>query len=375
MKKQVLIQAFALLGLSGIFAQTCNDEHIMSLKNNWEYLKSKPVVPEISSPPNTQAAILKKGETIKKLFLDFYPVGIGGYVINNGVGYLDEYSEYAPKGVAAYTFSMTLFPFWCNKENGNKLITDKAYLTDTGVDIFINHGMSIMQSYGEAFEYEGKPVKLFRLAHQLGNFKDMPLYDAFGKEHAYAVLLTHDNQKPYRELSQREYLQIIRNYWQKELEKTKGLISNAEKELLKMIEDAKKEYTGEMRDMILKELNAQLPEIRRQSKENMENFTKQEPPVLVDIDNYLANTPETELQKTAIPIAEGSHRGFGSEKDGYYKVVVKNENYFKKSLPVDAAQFILVWWDYLAEYTPTVSLKNSFEKNFDFNQLKAMIDK
>src|SRR5690606_29841016 len=142
-----------------------------------------------------QVAILKKGETIKKLFLDFYPVGIGGYVINNGIGYLDEYSEYAPKGVAAYTFSMTLFPFWCNKEKGNKLITDKAYLTDTGVDIFINHGMSIMQSYGEPFEYEGKPINLFRLAHQIGNLKDMPLYDAFGKEHAYAVLLTHDNQK------------------------------------------------------------------------------------------------------------------------------------------------------------------------------------
>lgn len=375
MKKYVLIQVFALFGLSGIFAQSCSDAQIMSLKNAWEYLKSNPVVPKISTPPNTQSAILKKGETIKKLFLDFYPVGMGGYVVNNGVGYLDEYSEYAPKGVAAYTFSMTFYPFWCNKENGNKLVTDKGYLTDTGVDLFINHGMSIMQSYGEAFEYEGKPIKLFRLAHQLGNLKDMPLYDAFGKEHAYALLLTHDNQKPYREISQREYLTIIRNHYQKEFEKTKGIISNAENELLKMIEDAKKEYTGEMRDMILKELYAQLPEIRRQSKENMENFTKEGPSELDAIDNYLANTPETELKKTAIPIAEGSHRGFGSEKDGYYKVVVKNENYFKKSLPVDAAQFILVWWDYLPHQTPTVFLKDSFEKRFRFDQLQILIDK
>ena len=375
MNKYILPIVIFLLGCSGIIAQTCNDELIMSLKNNWEYSRSTPVVPKISSSPSTQAAILKKAEIVRKLFLDFYPLGVGGYVKNNGVGYLDEYSEHAPKGIAAYTFSMTFYPFWCNKEKGNKLVTDKGFLTDTGIDIFVNHGMSIMQSFGEAFEFEGKPVKLFRLAHQLGNFKDMPLYDAFGKEHAFAVLITHDNQKPYREISQREYLQIIRNYWQKELEKTKTQIGDTEKELLKMIEDAKKEYTGELRESIIKELNAQLPEIRRQAKENLKNLDNEGPSELAAIDYYLANTPEKELQKTAIPIAEGSHRGFGTEKDRYYKIVVKNENYFNKSWPLDAAQFILVWWDYLPEYTSTAYLKDSFEENFDFNQLKAIIDK
>jgi hypothetical protein len=374
MKKYVIIPVFVLFGLSGIFAQTCNDAKIMALKNAWVFRKATPVIPNISSNSKTQTSILKKAETIKKLFLDAYPVGVGGSVINNGVGYLDEYSEYAHNGIAAYTFSMTFYPFWCNKSKGNRLVTDKAYLTDVGIDIFVNHGMSIMQAYGDAFVSDGKPIKLFRLAHQLGTFQNMPLYDGFGKDHAFALLFTHDNQLPYRELSQREYLTIIRNYWQKELEKTKGLISSAEQELLKMIEDAKKEHTGELREMIVKELIAQLPEIRRQSKENMENFNIEGPAELTAIDDYLANTPEAELQKTAIPISEGSHRGFGSEKDGYYKVVVKNEDYFKKSLPVDAAQFILVWWDYHPHNTPTVYLKDNFEKNFDFEQIRAMVD-
>ncbi len=353
-----------------LLAQSCSDSLIMTKKNPWKFEKMQSTSSVTTAPASAFPAIFKNTDTYGKMFMEIYPEAKGGIV--KGVGYINEPSDYIIKGIAPYRYTVSFNPYWCNKTKNDQLITDPKYLTVSNAEVQANNLMSIMQMLPEEYQWNGKPIRLFRLSKTKGELNGFKLFEGNGFGNASAILFTHDNKLPYRILTRKEYLELTRDYWVREMEKTKALIGGAEKEILDMIEKTKKEYSGEMRDMMLKELNTQLVEVRKQSKANMDNFKKDNYSEIDSIDNYLKNASAAALLQPAIPVATGVHRGFTTEKNGGNLIVVIDESYFKKSLPVHAAQFLIFYWYYIDGSVGSLYLKEILEKKFSLERLKSM---
>lgn len=326
-----------------------------------------------TAPASSFSAIFKNTDAYGKMYTAIYPEARGGLV--RGAGYINDPSEYIIKGIAPYRYSVSFNPYWCNKEKNNELVTNPIYLTVSLSEVLANNLMPILESLPDEYQWNGKPTRLYKLSKIKGELNGYKVFEGNGYSTASAILLTHDNKLPYRVLTRKEYLEITRDYLLRGMDRTKATIGGAEKEVLDMIENTKKEFTGEIRDLMLKELNTQLLEVRKQSKSNMQNFKSDNYSEIDSIDNYIKKTSVSELQQPAIPVATGFHRGFTTEQDGGNQIVVIDEAYFNRALPVHAAQFLIFYWYYIKGSAGSLYLKKTLENKFPLEKLRAMIDK
>ena len=188
------------------------------------------------------------------------------------------------------------------------------------------------------------------------------------------MIVTHGGRLPYRALTQREYLEIVRAHWEKELANEAGLADVQEQRIKQQMEEVKKELTGDTLAAVLKGLNEQLAAMGPERQKRAAVIEKMREQEITPIDRYLATTPAPALQQVAIPKAPGDHRGFITEKEGGNKIVVLDESYLDTTLPPQAAQLIAVWWYNTPEYAGSRLFRERIEQGFPFGKLKAMVD-
>ena len=90
---------------------------------------------------------------------------------------------------------------------------------------------------------------------------------------------------------------------------------------------------------------------------------------------FLSNNTDQELEKPAIldQVNQIEFKEFTTEEKGGMLVRL-NPGYFDMKLPKYMPQFLIAYWEW-DEGTPQNYWKDQIEKNFDFNALKAMLDK
>ena len=168
---------------------------------------------------------------------------------------------------------------------------------------------------------------------------------------------------------------MIRNRWQKEMKTGMATMDESEKQMLDMIENAKKEYTGELRDNMLKELNSQLEQYRKRKGSDSQKLSSGIQLELDTIEYAFKHYSEEELNKPAIPIAENVYRGFTTEKEGGNYFVVLNDSYFKKNLPDYAQQVFVMYYFYFPEDPRSIPFLKAIRDKFPYDKLITLIDK
>ena len=372
MKKEFL----AWLMLGGFFgntaAQSCKDAEILAMKSKWQFEKNAYYEDQLGMTATLASHIFKNTDVYKTLFVTAYPEPFGGQM--EGYAKIPDPSVFDIKGHQAYAYNTSYFGFHCNADKTD-IVTDRDFLSGNDADLQANDLRGVLEDVAGEFELNGKPIQVFRLAHALKSPNGLMSFEAFGHDSSVAVLITHDNKLPYRFLTRKEYLTMIRTYWQKQYQKGLSASDESEKQILDMIESAKKDYTGDMRDRMLKELNSQLEQYRKRKGADQKNLNTGNQLELDSIEYAFAHLSEEELKKPAIPKASDVYRGFITEKEGGNYFVVLDDAYFKKNLPSWAAQTFVLKSYYEKADPGSLPWVTAIRNKFPFEKLKTLIDK
>lgn len=368
-----LVLFLGAFGLTAAVARAqCTDATVMGKVTKWEFRGHKGHVAD-GVPQTAERAIFRTTGVWQQMFVSAYPEGRGG-LIKGDETVLDT-SDFTLPGLIPYRFEASFWPFWCNPQRGNTLISDQAYLNINPAEVTANDLRYVIETIsGDGYELNGHPVALFTLAHTMGTLAGLTLYQAYGHDDAFAVVVTHGGRLPYRVLTEREYLHAVKAHWEKELARESGVADEQEKEIKQQIQEVRKELTGDTLAAVLAGLNQQLAALAPMREKRAAMIQKMREQEIAPIDRYLATTPAPVLERPAIPKAPGDHRGFITEKDGGNKIVVLDASYLDKALPPQAAQVITVWWYYSPEHAGSRFFKERIEQGFPFDELKAMVD-
>ena len=70
------------------------------------------------------------------MFVSAYPEGRGGLI--KGDETILDTSDFTLPGLIPYKFEASFWPFWCNPQRGNVLISDQAYLNINPAEVTAN---------------------------------------------------------------------------------------------------------------------------------------------------------------------------------------------------------------------------------------------
>lgn len=369
MKKNILLLVLFTLPLGkGLYGQISSDASVSGIKPVWEFVGNK-YNKNIMTPAQADN-IFKKTDVYKTYFVSAYQELYGDSLKGRAV--IPEPSVYDINGIQAYSYWTYVVGFHYNKEN-KKIMGDTRIIGIANLQTNDLHG--VLEDVSGEFELNGKPIQVFKLAHELKDPKGLKAFEAFGHDNCVAYLFTHDNKLPYRYLTRKEYLTMIRNRWQKEMGTGMASMDESEKQMLDMIENAKKEYTGELRDNMLKELNSQLEQYRKRKGSDSQKLNSGVQLELDSIEYAFKHYSEEELKKPAIPKADDVYRGFITEKEGGYNFVVLDDSYFKKNLSKYAQQVFVMWYYYFPEDPLSIPFLKAIRDKFPYDKLKTLIDK
>jgi len=372
MIKKIIFGLTAIIFSNQLFAQLCKDADILPIKTKWKFEQDAYMLRQPGLTSSLVSKIFKNTNEYKSLFTSAYPQPYGGII--RGFGYIPQPSIFDIKGHQAYEFKISYFGYHCNKAK-TEIVTDPNYLSSSNAAIRANDLSDILKHVTYEFELEGKPIRVFQLAHRLNDLRGFMQFAGFRNTVSGAVLITHEEKLPYRFLTRREYLTIIKTHWQKEWKKGLASVDEEEKRILGMIEKTKKEFTGDMREAMLKDLNIALEQARKRKEPNKKRMNADYKKELDSIDFAFAHYSEDELKMPAIPKAEIFYRGFITEKEGGHYLVVLNESYFRNNLSPYAAQTLVLRWDYNDTDPGAIPWLKAIRDDFPFDKLKTLIDK
>ncbi|MBI1343673.1 MAG: hypothetical protein GC171_12125 [Terrimonas sp.] len=373
MIKYILASGLFLITLAPhLFAQTCSDADVIAIKTKWVFDKDA----YNRFQPGITATLLKNvfenTAAYKQLFIAAYPEPSGGLM--KGYAYIVDQTNYHIRGHADYVYNATYFGYRCAKDK-NEVIIDPEKLSINMAELRANNLRGVLEEVADSFELNGKPVRVFRLAHALKDPRGFHSFEGLGHDNSIAVLFTHNDILPYRYLTRKEYLSMIKTYWEKLMKNGMALVDEQEKQILDMEASAKKDYTGELRENMLKELNSQLEQYRKRkgaNKQHLDSGIQQE---LDSIDYAFKHYSDKELREPAIPKADDVYRGFITEKEGGFYFVILDSSYFKKNLPSYAAQTLVLQSYYLETEPGALSWVKAIREKFPYDKLKTLIDK
>lgn len=353
-------------------AQSCNDEMALVVQEKWSFLENTFVRDQPGLTSDLIKAIFQNTDNYKQLFINAYPNPFGGMI--RGYASIPALSVYDLAFGKFFQYQVDYFGYHCDSKK-IRLVTEKEYLSISNARIQANHLGAIMDEVDLPFQLEGKEVKLFRLAHRVEGATYPLTFHAFGNENRVAFLFTHEHSVPFRFITQREYLQMIRQNLEGQLNYGLAAIDEAENTIKEMINETNKEPDSEIRQMMLKELNSQLEQYQARKILDRNNLSSGMQTQLDSIDHYLKSAPESELKKPAIPVAIGVHLGFTTEKDGGHQLVILDEKYLKRNLPASAAQCLVLLWDHIDSDPGAVLWREAMETKFPFENLRNLLDK
>jgi hypothetical protein len=369
MKKNILLLALFTVHLGqGLFAQLSSEKNVLEPDTRWEFVGNKynkNVMTDMLA-----GKIFKNTDVYKTFFVSAYQ-DLNGVSLR-GRAVIPEPSVYDINGLQAYSY----WTYVNGLEYDKEMKPIQGVTRNSGRAVLqVNDLRGVLEDVSGDFELNGKPIQVFKLAHELKDPTGLKAFEAFGHENCVAYLFTHDNKLPYRFLTRKEYLNMIKSHWQKIMGAGMTSMDESEKQMLDMIENTKKEYTGELRDNMLKELNTQLEQYRKRKGSNSQKLNSGVQLELDSIEYAFKHYSEEELNKPAIPKADDVYRGFITEKEGGYNSVVIDDSYFKKNLPNYAEQVFVMWYYYFPEDPLSVPFLKAIRDKFPYDKLKTLIDK
>jgi hypothetical protein len=242
--------------------------------------------------------------------------------------------SYFPNGPVPYEFSTMFFEYYCNTNYKQLFLGDE---TSTAVYIFINHlNWFLYEADTLDINGDGKIKTIYQLPPKDEQVQGLTVYKLRSTQffETRGIIIGRNGKVPWRSITQKQYLTGLKISYVRQLARFKKNSSS------------NTDYTNRLKH----------------------------------IDDYLAVTNEQTLQQVAIIDPKSGIWGFkgkfGDEKEGGFKLVLwgGGDAYFDKDLPRYVPQLIEVYWSF-NNYQVSQHVKNQFEKNFQFDKLKAMIDK
>lgn len=377
--KKIIAIISSLFLLCGVNAQDCDNATIMNINGKWKTLANNIVSPEKKFPSNQYSQLYIRLDKIASMFQQAYPQpkGIEAEWYRSIRG-----AAIVKNGSVPYQFNSLYLGWYCNHNLHKLMLGDE---TGTWSFVYVNSFGWFMsyQNDKAGFSIEGADAWL--LPKKIGEWKGLPLYKPSGSgERNKAILITRDNQLPYKPVSRLQFLQslkakiegekklqhdtgekqVVRSEAEEEAAKQKGL-QNIEK-------NTSPQYWEQRKATYLK--NYKTDEQRKQ--ENIRLSDGYFDGKLKPLNDELNNESSNDLQQPAIVNNDytGIFKGFSTDEKGGRMVVLINTSYFNMQLPKYVPQFIAMYWSW-DKSSATQNFKTQFEENFPIEKLKEMIDK
>ncbi len=353
--------------------QNCDDATLMKIKGNWKKTSDANMRAD-----KNQSQINNRIDAINKLFQTAYPEPKG---IQANWYRTMEGKPLVNNGPVTYQLNSLFLAWYCNSNLHKPMLGNE---TGTWSFVYINSFGWLMTDQYDKAEINVQGVQAWWLPKKIGEWKGLPLYEPSGfPQKNKAVLITRNNQLPYKPVSRLQFLQAkkekietdkklqldflnkqtVRSDADEEAAKLQGLEDALKNAPLNRIEQRKADYLNHYKTA------------QQRKDENIQQMETYFNSMLKPFTDELSKESGTELQQPAI-INNSSNifQSFTTVEKGGRMMVVINPDYFKLNLPRYIPQLIVLYWSW-DKNAPCQDFKKQLEEKFPVDQLKAMIDK
>ncbi len=373
--KKILTILFCLFFWSATNAQdqVCDASVIMSVKGKWVTGDDNIVNPEKTFPRNQYNQLYTRIDKIAAMFQQAYPQPTG----MQAKWYRSVREAAVVKnGPIPYQFNSLYQGWYCN-QNLHKLML--ASETGTWAFVWVNSFGWFMTDQFDKASITIEGVVAYMLPRKIGEWKGFPCYEHSEGKNEKLVLITRNNQLPYRPVSRLQFLQSIKikvegqKKEQIDAERKQPVRTDAEEEEAKRkgLAAYSKQTPGHDASYLKNYKTAK--QLKEEDIERTENYFNDR---LKPIDDALNSQDKDALQQPAI--VDNNYisffKKFTTEEKGGRMMVFVNNDYFNTKLPRSAPQLIVLYWSW-DKNGAALNFNKAMEENFPINELKEMIDK
>ena len=363
----MLIVFTLLLSTNTIIAQpACDDQTLLDIKGSWKKKSD-------ANMANNQAQVISHIDAISKLFQAAYPepkgMEAGWYRTMGGYPVVND-------GPQPYNFNSLYLGWYCDNYQHKVALGDE---TGTWAYAFVNSFNWFMSKQYDLQLIKVNEQDVYILPPVKGEWKGYPVYQSSShKDKGRCIILTHNNQLPWKPITQEQYLQALKNFWQKQKQIAADTYNKREENYKKMISDIQNnKYLKQLdKDKMIAGIQKDEDNFLKTKDDQAAKTNKYWNDRFSIIDNYLSQHA-AQLQQPAVideQITNDFKGNFSTLEKGGQLLVTVNANYFNTALPRYAAQMIVLYWRWDTT-APGLNFKKQFEENFPLDKLKAMIDK
>jgi hypothetical protein len=346
----------------------CNDEAIMSVKGSWKKRS------DALMNAGNQAQVISHIDAISNLFKTAYPepkgIEAGWYRTMGGNPVINN------NGPIPYQFNSLYFAWYCNT-NVNKLLLGGE--TGTWAYAFVNSFSWFISNQYDLLIIKVNGENVYILPPIKGEWKGYPVYQASSHgDKGRCIILTYNNQVPWKPITQEQYLNALRKFWEKQKQASDDSYIKQEEGLKKGItETQNNKYLKQAdKDKIIAGLQKDFDDLPKRKAISIAKSDKYWNDRFSIIDKYI-NQNVSSLQLPVIidnQVVNDFKGNFSTLEKGGQMLITVDPNYFNKQLPRYAAQMIVLYWRW-DNNAPGLNFKKEFEENFPVDKLKAMLDK
>jgi hypothetical protein len=351
----------------------CDPSVAKNIKGKWMLGEDNIVSPDKTFPRSQYNQLNTRIDKIASLFQQAFPqpMGIeakwyrsirGSSIVNNGA--------------VPYQFNSLYRGWYCNQNLHKLMLASETYIW---AFVWVNTFGWFMTDQYDKTSLKIESTDTYMLPRKIGEWKGLPVYELSDKKNAKLVLITRDNQLPFKPVSRLQFLQTMKTRVEAEkkeqidmLKKQPGR-TDAEEEVAKQkaLASYSKLTPGHEASFLKNYKTAK--QLKDESIERVENYYSER---LKPIDDPLNTLSKVELQQPAILDQNfvSFFKKFTTEEKGGRMMVFINNDYFNLKLPRYVPQLIVLYWSW-DKTTSGMSLNNAIEENFQANKLKEMIDR
>jgi hypothetical protein len=375
MNKNLLLIFYCLLIISGVYAQNqnCDGASILAIKGKWKTLANNIVFPEKTFPSSQYSQVFTRLDKIASLFQQAYPQPAGmeaeWYRSIRGAAIVKN-------GPVPYQFNSLYLSWYCNRTLNKPELNGE---TGTWAYTFVNgFGWFISDQY-DLLLIRVNNQNVYFLPPIIDEWKGYKVYRSSSHgDMGRCIILLHNDQLPWRPITQQQYLQAVRSFWEKSKSGMDSAYDKYEANLQRGISNTQnnKNLKQDDRDKIIGGLQKDLDAQPKRKADGLASSNKYWGGKFKIMDDYIAQHSSS-LQDPAIletRYASDFTGSFSTLEKGGQALVTVDPSYFNKQLPACAPQLIVLYWRW-DKNPASMNFKKAFETNFPVKQLAAMLDK
>lgn len=346
--------------------QPCDDQTLMNIKGSWKKRTD-------ANMANNQAQVINHIDAVSNLFKVAYaePKGMEAGWYRTMEGY-----PLTNNGPQPYQFNSIYLGWYCDNYLHKVVLGDE---TGTWAYAFVNSFKWFLSKQYDLLLIKVNEQDVYILPPIKGEWKGYPVYQSSShREKGRCIILTHNNQLPWKPITQEQYLHAVRSFWEKQKKTSDDGYIKYEENLRKGIGEIQnnKNLKQPDKDKIIASLQKDLDNHEKTKAKDIAKINKYREDKFSLIDKYI-NQNTASLQQPAIienRYVDDFSGSFSTLEKGGQLLVTINGNYFNAALPRYAAQMIVLYWRW-DNTVPALNFKKQFEENFPADKLKVMIDK